>query len=592
MREKGLIIVLLFIVSSLSSPIVKNSHGFSNNYEITTLSNSEQITHADFFGLLIDQINDFWLSNDGYEKLPFYTAACDIAVNAPYWPNNANWSRKSLSKNGQAHLVVNSETVENGSLVLFSENYLTIPDHSLPSYQLFGSVSILNESTSVTTFYYSEGTTSVGTLEKYINASINTLFVREIEGSITAGLYGVEPNSHAAVQNIRDSLKWLSYSFNTTLIEEIIQKEIDNLIDYEFTNWLTKTTFGLLCLDAGNYFSNSTLTSYGFALLDEIYSSDNYLDDEDFFYGWKYDLALELMNYNQTFAKEITDFCISLLFDDLGEEFLQPLAASTESYQFLAGNPGKNYLVTNRYYYSFVNLLLNMHTVYPLDNYNSIIQKIMNYFYTLLYYDPINDIYNPDVEFNFSLDETLQYSTYKGESRTGFIFQFARIISQLLDGLNSLNDSEPPTVTLSQDYWLIDDINYSVNLFEMTDELSGIRNFKVYNETHQLESIYHSPSLTEPFYFSKQTSHDTIKLTYDSIHCYFFFPETLQTETTYTFVVYDKIGNSLNVAITFYPESTIAAGISIEQLILLLPVIIINIAAVKKRIKNSRKNSK
>ena len=589
MREKGSVIGLIIIISILSSPIVSNSHGFNDNFEISITSDSEQLTYGDFFGLLTDQINDFWFGNDDYDNLQFYTAACDIGTNAPYWPNNSDCSRTCLLCNGQGLLVTHSETITNGSLVLFPESYLLLPDYSLPSYQLFGSVAVLNESDSLHSFYFSEGISSVGTLEKYINASLNTLFIREIDGSIVAGLYGVEPYSHAAILNLRDSLKWLDHSFNTTLLEEVVKEEINELIGYEFSNWLTKTSFGLLCLDAGDYFTNSTLTSTGLALLGEIYSSDDYLDDTDDF-GWKYDLALELVNHNKTFAKEITDFCISLFFDDLGEEFLQPLVASTERYLFLSGNPGNCY-TTNLHHYSLVSLLLNMHAEYPLENYNSTMQKIMNYFFTLLYYDPINDIYNPDISLNYTLSETLSYSTLTSEFRNGFIYQFTRIISQLLDGLDSINDSTPPTVEISQDYWLIEGTNYSVNHFEMIDTLTGVNHFEIRNETHQLETIYQYPSLTDPFYFPEHTSHNRRKLDYDSIHCYCFFTqEMLQSEPTRSFIVYDKIGNWGNVTITFDPNTTPGAGISIKQMMLFLPVTIA-LVIFKKRTSKIRKNS-
>ncbi len=129
-------------------------------------------------------------------------------------------------------------------------------------------------------------------------------------------------------------MKWLDYSFNTSLLITTIQKQIDSLSTVTFSNWYSSAAYGLLCIEAGEEFSNSSLVTFGESVIDNLWNNKEFTNDDDW-EGYKLAIALYLVDYNNIYAKEITDFGISLLFSNMGVDLLQPIIASQELYDYL-----------------------------------------------------------------------------------------------------------------------------------------------------------------------------------------------------------------------------------------------------------------
>jgi len=566
----GLLIISCFVLSLI--PV--NSASSTYEMDISVNSSAKYTTNGEYFSYLIDQIITYWNDFDSqFQELYNYPAILDIGINSPYWPSTASLPREDFLFGTIISFFWSLESIQNGSLKLVKDINLDLYNPHVSGYSLFQICDILNKIDTAHPFYISA---HFKTADDFINGSLNTFLVREINSSLVGGVYDIPLYSEAALANLRSALKWLDFSFNKTFFEEIIKDQINTLLEYEFNDWRNNTYFALLCLDAGEYFSNSTMTNHGMALLDEIWATTDYLDDDDWA-GLKFTLALELAEYNITFAKAITDFGLSLAFNEMGEDFLQIIVANQYWHDQLAEHAAN---VGLRFHFkSFFKLLKLLHEQYPLEGYDLIQEKIMNFFFTLLYYDQPTGIINPYVGYAYAIHEN-SFGSYYESFTNGYIYEIAAILSQFFDGDAIINDITPPNISLEyntgqnavftnygiflpDNYQKINsstisipktELPYVVLKYTLRDNLTGFRNFKItYNNT-ELTLIHHDISFNLPFYFNIQHCFTTVKSSTDYCDVYFVIKEeVLIHNPTFILTAYDKIGNvkTVNISINY-----------------------------------------
>ena len=191
--------------------------------------------------------------------------------------------------------------------------------------------------------------------DTFVNYTINTFFVREINNTLKLDFYVFKKPSEIRNFILDGFLQYVQYNPLADQIKELLCNTIYSLQNATKTyggsasDWLFNAEVAIALLKLGEFYKNTTLSDAGQKMLSGIYGSHYYMYDNDSF-GMKLRIAELLLDYNITFAEEIGKFVISLLFDTpFG---LQPLVTSWIGYYNILNN-GVTYLGLNFEGYNF-----------------------------------------------------------------------------------------------------------------------------------------------------------------------------------------------------------------------------------------------
>ncbi len=576
-------IFFLLVLMILNFGLVKTElNGESNTQFIVSIKNQSIInssSYSDWFALVINQLYTQDLLTDDYNETKFHSAFIDVVTNAKYWPEELAINKEEYLDPSVEEIVVSTPTELNGSLLMFNPYYLNYYTPYLTEFFLFSLVDSLNATTKYHSWDFSEEITQVGTIEKFINASLNTLLLREVNGKIVGRTFDYA-NNYSSISNLRSALKWLDYSFNTSLLIATIQKQIDSLSTVTFPNWYSSAAYGLLCIETGQEFSNNSLVNFGESVIDYLWNNKEFTNDDDS-EGYKFTIALDLVDYNNSYAKEITDFGISLLFPNMGVDLLQPIVASQEYYNYLKNDTFHSIYL----YYNIFDLFELMEVLdehYPEKNYPTIQKKIMNYYFSICYYSPVLNRYTMDYSTHASLLLNDFYSSQDILFR-GHLFYLAKLLGQYCSEFGAINDTEAPMletfyatgkktvftdngVFVNNQFKAIDNNftliasceteGYFLLKIIMRDELSGFVDSKfVIDNSTIFSPCDNSNNTLLPFQYTNHTVTSVIKKDFDQSIFYYLYSKMLVTKV-FALYAYDKVGNVRISTIIFKPITT------------------------------------
>jgi len=585
-RQKTFFLLVLVI---LNFGLVKTKlNGESSTQFTVSIKNQSVIrssSYSDWYTVFVNQLNSQDLLTEDYNEVKFHSAFIDVVTSAKYWPEELSINKEDYLDSSVGQITVSTPTEFNGSLLIFDPSYLNYNTPFLTESLLFSLVNSLNVSTEYYSWFY--GNSPVGTIEKFIDASLSTLLLREIDGKIVGRTFDYV-NNYSSISNLRSALKWLDYSFNTSLLVTTIQKQIDSLSTVIFPNWYSTAAYGLLCIETGEEFSNSSLVNFGESVIEDLWNNKEFINDNDF-EGYKFAIALDLVDYNNSYAKEITDFGISLLFSNMGVDLLQPMVASQVYYDFLINGTLED-ITTYYNIFDLFGLMEVLDEYYPEENYPTIQRKIMNFYFSICYYSSELDRYTMDYSTQTSLLQNGYYSNHSCLIK-GHLFCLAKLLGQYCSEFGTINDTETPiletfyatgseTVFTDNDVFINSQFKTTDNNFTFTasheteeyfllkivinDELSGFMDSKfVIDNSSIFFPCNNSINTLLPFQYTNHTVNSVIKKNFDqSIFYYLYqYPEMLVTKA-FVLHAYDKVGNVRMSTIIFMPITTYNEGSS------------------------------
>lgn len=437
------------------------------------------------------------------------------------------------------------------------------------------------------------------------NYSMNTLFVRNINGSIKVDTFGFNEYGAQLPNFVFKAIEYLHYNrFRDQILQKIQEKLIVLSANTSLEDsWIEKTELALAMIEVAKHTNNSTVLELGINILEELYQHEYYKYDDELS-SKKLWMARMLIPYNLTFARSIADFCLNIFFDTpLG---LQPIIFSNNSNYMKA-------LLSGQQFFGFVNLR-HLRTIYNLyqatsnNKYLTAFESIIHFYLANLFYSELDNNWIEGYAEDFTILDPRNWAYMLQIGVTG-VMLYLPMLLDLLDITKPIIDNSPPTVECSYflGHWLNfsssngiykalnistsntikinDSEDYLVLRFGISDEGLGYKTFAV---TKNNVKITVAEDITPEHIFSYQKWPSMFTIVKNIAQRTYFIPLNLSAfelkenaQISYNITATDKVGNILKLDITIksivtdsLTEQSTTDKAVIEFSILILPMIL------------------
>ncbi|MHA1686477.1 MAG: hypothetical protein ACTSYD_08745 [Candidatus Heimdallarchaeaceae archaeon] len=477
------------------------------------------------------------------------------------------------------------EIVHNGSISYLSAsdtNYLSfLPDIIAIFYQGKQLIENLDEYTPIS-------------FNETLEYGFNTFFIRDVNDTVSISNFTKIDKLDFV---LKDMLQFLRLHPYCTEIQNLIANELLyelNSSNYE-TDWIYAARTSIAAIKAGTELNNNNLTSEGYAKLNQLYDKNYYLNDNDSV-GYKLVIAKYLLNYNISYAEDIVNYVISLLFHT--PYGLEPIVATAN----LIHKIFEDVTFIGVFELNYLDVLPKLAAKLNNSTYLDIFKEILRYWLSNMYYYKATNTYLDAFITEYNVNSFDNIDTYF----TTMLFSLESKLTYLLSFINASDtivDRTPPKSQVS--YWIgkkakftIDDdqyknINNVANItpvenqelflrIKLSDNYGiGLKSSKIYTNdtvTTPIISIYRG---TDWLYLEFIHSALTIKNETDTFDYFINLPfNNLNIEKTYRIEAIDKYENKVSVEIKITPLediTTSTTGIPLTYLVsLIIAPIILN----------------
>ncbi|MHA1685633.1 MAG: hypothetical protein ACTSYD_04400, partial [Candidatus Heimdallarchaeaceae archaeon] len=216
-----------------------------------------------------------------------------------------------------------------------------------------------------------------------------------------------------------------------------------NSSDYE-TDWIYAAKTSIAAIKAGTELNNATLTSEGYTKLNQLFEKAYYVNDNDTA-GFKLKIAEYLLNYNTSYAEEIVNYVIGLLFHT--PYGLEPIVATEKAMHDVFKGITFIAVFKLRYLEVLPKLAMEVNN----NSYIDIFKEILRYYLSNLYYDRNSSTYLDSFETNYTIDD-FDHIHYTFVTITYSLKYNLLHLLNLLNSSEIIMDTEAPKSEKS--YWI------------------------------------------------------------------------------------------------------------------------------------------